>query len=129
MDDYQFACFYADCPRRYNTKFNLQRHINTQHLNMRDFQCNYCPKRFPSKQNWTEHMYIHTNEKPYYCKFEGCGKHFRQSSQLAVHHKIHKRRGESPQQRIELPEICAERQLKCPHLPLPASLRADNPPQ
>jgi len=120
MDDYQFACYYTDCPRRYNTKFNLQRHINTQHLNIRNFQCDFCEKRFPSKQNLREHNYIHTNEKPFFCKYEGCDKHFRQSSQLAVHHKIHKRR-EEPAQPL-LPDICVERQLQCPRLPLPASL-------
>ena len=42
MDAYQFACFYADCSKRYNTKFNLMRHISTTHFNIRNFLCPYC---------------------------------------------------------------------------------------
>lgn len=122
MDAYEFVCFYANCSKRYNTKFNLERHINIAHLNIRNFVCPHCSKRFPTKQNMREHGYIHTNEKPFGCRFPGCSKRYRQSSQLTVHHKTHARKGEW-EASLWLPDLRQERKVQGLILPLPPALQ------
>ena len=52
------------------------------------FQCPLCFRVLSSKQNFKEHTYIHTGEKPFRC--EECKECFRQGSQLSVHKRIHK---------------------------------------
>lgn len=54
------------------------------------FQCPYCLKTLSSKQNFKEHSYIHTGEKPFKCREPGCNESFRQGSQLSVHRKMHR---------------------------------------
>lgn len=57
---------------------------------LRKFQCVYCYKTLSSKQNYKEHIYIHTGEKPFKCTEPGCEESFRQGSQLSVHRKMHR---------------------------------------
>ena len=56
----------------------------------RKFQCLQCFKILSSKQNFKEHSYIHTGEKPFCCPEPGCHERFRQGSQLSVHRKMHR---------------------------------------
>lgn len=51
------------------------------------FTCVQCLKNFSSKQCLKEHVYTHTNEKPYVCKC--CKKKFRHASQFTLHKKTH----------------------------------------
>ncbi|OMJ75478.1 hypothetical protein SteCoe_25364 [Stentor coeruleus] len=53
------------------------------------YKCKYCFKELSSRQNLREHVYIHTEEKPYACTEPGCGELFRQGSLLSIHRKIH----------------------------------------
>ena len=85
-------CPYNSCNKVYYTKFNLRRHINSYHLELKNFKCDICSKSFVSKQNLKDHHYIHSGEKPFLCPEIGCKKRFRQTSQLNVHLKTHKRR-------------------------------------
>lgn len=86
-----FQCYYSDCGKTYNTRFNLRRHINSTHLKIKNFICEICSKHFVSKQNLKEHNFIHTGEKPFPCDEPGCCKRFRQVSQLSIHKRIHYR--------------------------------------
>ena len=36
-----------------------------------------------------EHTYIHTQQKPFKCDFEGCTRAFRQAGKLSMHKKVH----------------------------------------
>lgn len=59
MND-QHKCYYEDCGHSYSSKYNLVRHINTMHLNIKKYFCQLCSKRFSSKQALTVHVKSHT---------------------------------------------------------------------
>ena len=44
-------CYYTDCSKRFSSKYNLARHVNTHHLQIRKYYCPRCSRVFPSKQN------------------------------------------------------------------------------
>ena len=54
-----------------------------------NLKCKFCSKILSSRQNFREHLYIHTGERPYVCKEPGCGEAFRQGSLLSIHKKMH----------------------------------------
>ena len=83
----RYTCLFPNCNASYSTKYNLKRHIKVNHLGIKLFQCASCPKSFATKQNLTEHSYIHTGDKPFPCPY--CNKCFRQASQVLVHKKKH----------------------------------------
>ena len=87
----EFSCYYTGCTKTFVSKFNLRRHINVSHLEIRQHACPVCGKRLASKQNVKEHLYTHTGEKPFQCLVPGCGKNFRQASHLSFHKKTHLR--------------------------------------
>jgi uncharacterized Zn-finger protein len=89
MKTKSFLCYYEDCRRVFATKFNLRRHVNSAHLDIRDFCCRHCDNTFSSKQNLIEHEFIHTDLKPYLCPVPLCGLSFRQASQFSVHKRSH----------------------------------------
>lgn len=49
-------------------------------------QCPYCTKKFRRKDHLTQHVRIHTGEKPYTCP--RCGRGFNQKSPLMYHMSI-----------------------------------------
>mmetsp|Transcript_10147 Transcript_10147/g.19903 ORF Transcript_10147/g.19903 Transcript_10147/m.19903 type:complete len:165 (-) Transcript_10147:1034-1528(-) len=89
MDHRAFKCQVGCCNEHFSSKYNLQRHVNSIHLNIRRFHCDVCNKRFTSKQTLTEHVYIHSGERPFQCSISGCLRNFRQASQLYIHRKKH----------------------------------------
>ncbi|OMJ78438.1 hypothetical protein SteCoe_21763 [Stentor coeruleus] len=90
FEDYiitQYCCMANECGRTYTTKLNLKRHILVSHVKSEKFKCDQCQKCFASKQNLTEHKYLHSGEKPYSCSI--CKELFRHISSLSLHYKRH----------------------------------------
>ena len=57
------------------------------HPDFHQFQCPACLKVLSSKQNFKQHKYIHTGDRPYVC--DQCGEGYRQSSQMTSHRRSH----------------------------------------
>ena len=91
-----YVCPFDQCDRAYSAHINLKRHVDCMHLMRKNFTCPFCAKQLSSKQNFREHLYIHTGEKPFNCPH--CPSTFRQGSQLSQHKKIHKRSKPRPSQ-------------------------------
>jgi hypothetical protein len=86
-----FACTYEGCKKSYCSAFNLKRHVEASHLGIRKFNCEVCGKSLSSKQNYIDHQFTHTGEKPYVCEFPDCGACFRQMSQYFIHLQMHEK--------------------------------------
>jgi uncharacterized Zn-finger protein len=69
--------------------FRTQGELN-QHLlfhGPKKFICNECKNTFTTKGNLKDHKKIHTGEKTYLCRFEGCNDKFISSSSRLWHEK------------------------------------------
>jgi hypothetical protein len=51
-----YTCYYEDCQKRYNSKYNLIRHINSYHLDNKSYMCSFCSKGFYNKQSLDSHL-------------------------------------------------------------------------
>ncbi|SCV66902.1 BQ2448_5548 [Microbotryum intermedium] len=50
----RFVCPYEDCGRAFSRNFNMQSHLKS-HLNIRDFDCPCCPKKFSRRHDRARH--------------------------------------------------------------------------
>jgi len=83
----KFNC--PSCSTTFTLKSNLKRHIKVVHEGYKPFSCEYCEKKFSSKNEVKEHSTMHTGIKAYKC--EECGKCFSQKSTWYGHkRKNHK---------------------------------------
>lgn len=82
-----YCCMHRDCESEYSTKFNLKKHVESVHMNVKRFKCPSCYVYFSSKQSLQEHANIHTGAMPFKCTL--CQKNFRQASQLSLHKRVH----------------------------------------
>lgn len=85
-----YCCPVENCPKEYQTKFNLKRHVEMGHIGKQLFKCKVCFKSLSSKQVLNEHMFIHQDIKPHKCSV--CRQKVRHYSHLALHRKKHNSR-------------------------------------
>ena len=64
MEVFAYKCYYENCQRSYKTKYNLKRHINSNHLFIKEYCCVVCSKTFASKQNLQGHERLHSQTLP-----------------------------------------------------------------
>lgn len=83
----EFICQENNCGRSYANPYNLKRHQILKHLRTKNFKCSICDKELSSRQNLSEHEFMHKGEKPYKC--DVCDAKFRYCSQVSNHKKLH----------------------------------------
>lgn len=88
------ACTSLNCRKTFRNESSLRKHLIEDHSENEQnptigYRCKKCKRVLGTKQSLKEHFYTHTGQKPYRCNEPGCGKFFRQSSQLSYHKKIH----------------------------------------
>lgn len=71
----------------YASRYNLNRHVTYSHPGFNQYRCQTCLKVLSSKQNYKQHLMLHTGELPFKCDM--CSEGFRQTGQLAAHRKSH----------------------------------------
>lgn len=79
------------CGEVFDRIHSLKTHLNTAHLDLSDFKCKICGRRFGLELGLKQHMKNHQPGK-YPCKI--CGKLFKKKSTLVVHDRTHT--GEKP---------------------------------
>lgn len=88
------SCNSGNCRKTFRNESSLQKHLSEDHSECENnsiigYRCKKCKRVLGSQQSLKEHFYTHTGQKPYKCNEPGCGKYFRQSSQLSYHRRIH----------------------------------------
>ncbi|KAF7281470.1 hypothetical protein GWI33_004717 [Rhynchophorus ferrugineus] len=86
-DQKPFPC--PKCNKGCLTSETLRRHMRVHDDDYRKkaYVCTICRKEFPYPSSLSEHMKLHTGEKPHLCSM--CGKGFRQVGSLHYHQRIH----------------------------------------
>ncbi|XP_047542697.1 uncharacterized protein LOC125075140 [Vanessa atalanta] len=75
------------CPHTCKTKKYLSKHIKRVHNVATEHECSFCGRKFHYKSLLDNHMYIHTDERPFKC--DVCGKGFNSTYSLNTHKYIH----------------------------------------
>ncbi|KAG5370309.1 Regulatory protein [Yarrowia sp. C11] len=57
------------------------------------FVCKHCEKRFKRHEHLKRHMKIHTDDRPFCCDIEGCGRKFSRSDNFRAHRRTHMKKG------------------------------------
>ena len=83
-----YYCNHEGWGKSFTNKHSLKRHKTTHDPNKK-YKCDTCGKKFALPQYLKEHQVVHTGERPFICKFPGCGKSFRQAGKLSIHRKEH----------------------------------------
>ena len=83
-----YCCMAPECQKTYKSKFNLKRHVDIVHLNVRQYKCSVCDCTFTAKQSLKEHSSLHSSLS-FRCNL--CPAEFRQNCQLQQHTRKHVR--------------------------------------
>lgn len=75
------------CGKYFHNKTNLQRHINTVHLNLRPFSCHLCNLSFGQQCQLTGHIRLHSKPRNFKCV--QCSRSFTSLAGLKYHKISH----------------------------------------
>ncbi|XP_054156364.1 zinc finger protein 675-like [Oppia nitens] len=91
--DTVYCCQYPDCGKKYPLKHKLSYHQITCHTEpINDhYQCDYigCNFRFITYKQFSEHLTVHSEDRPFVCPIIGCHKKFKENHVLNRHKLIH----------------------------------------
>lgn len=83
----QFKC--VRCESTFLRKSLLEIHYNRKHLDIREYVCSECGRKFKTKDQLKSHSYLHSGEKPIKCLFDNCDKGFRSRANREQHMRTH----------------------------------------
>lgn len=85
-----FICTRPECGNmEFESAQKLDRHKRNIHYTRQRIYCHLCAKSFLLKCHFEEHFrYNHTNERPFPCQAEACGKAFCSKSTLRQHMRV-----------------------------------------
>ncbi|CAG2113165.1 unnamed protein product [Medioppia subpectinata] len=89
VDTNCYVCTEGDCRERIEKQYNFYRHLINAHNKRPDIVCDVCGKVFKLSGQMRIHHRIHTNTKPYKCSIADCGRQFRCSGMLTAHMTSH----------------------------------------
>lgn len=81
----QFECTHPGCGKKFSFECNLERHIMTVHMGVKNFECPECKKDFAQPTDLERHLLVHTGERPFACRW--CDAKFKQQGHLQTHEK------------------------------------------
>ena len=73
------------CKKSFRQEASYRRHLLI-HTDVKPFSCKYCKKKIRHATALKEHERHHTGEKPYFCQI--CGQTFRQQVSLKYHERM-----------------------------------------
>ena len=82
----------TECGKLFGTN-RIKRHMQSAHTpdDQKKYRCDTCGKGFIENQRLSDHINVHTGEKPYKCKF--CSSCFASNGTHALHERGHLKRG------------------------------------
>ena len=89
-------CRYEGCDKTFPTAHKLKVHERRHQTENKPYKCEMegCGKVFSANGTLTAHMKIHSGERPHACPVDGCEKRFTKASKLKLHLRSHT--GERP---------------------------------
>ena len=86
------VCHYEDCNEVFNDKKSWIKHRNGIHRYKCKVQCTHSGCSFTAQSNahLKKHRTKHSNEKPFVCSVNGCGKRFKTENGFKYHLRVHK---------------------------------------
>lgn len=82
----EFKCEF--CPKTFNVKRDLERHLNIVHVQEAKYKCELCNKTFTDKRYLSTHLKRHSGIKNHQCTI--CGRKFFERHKLKWHLETHK---------------------------------------
>ena len=85
------VCEVNDCGKEYRNKYSYKRHLETIHSE-KTLRCDHseCDYVTSSKRYLRKHSIKHSNDRPFTCKTDGCGKTFKRKTSLMAHQTCHR---------------------------------------
>ncbi|KFB39030.1 hypothetical protein ZHAS_00006740 [Anopheles sinensis] len=80
-------CDAEDCDLVFRDEHLMRRHYRNVHAENRPYVCRFCTKTFRTKESIDIHERMHTGEKPFPCRHEGCLKRFAHGTDRARHER------------------------------------------
>ena len=84
----RYVCPFKSCSKSFARRWNLERHINGVHLDIRPYKCEYenCSESFHTRHGLETHINgVHLNLRPYKCDYEDCSESFQTQASLDKH--------------------------------------------